>query len=178
MSKNHKHWTFNLKILKYINVAEQLVKQRKKTPENKEKNTNQRVYFRITPSHIFRKPMVQSGRFLSFIDVNYLRYDTRPAKSNKKRKRCNAFVPLRGVDTQHHPQPGWSSKRKHSLLQAPRWESGSRDTRFDTFCFVFFLRRDVSSIDSSYAVQINTVANSTDTRTSEKQSGSKENGIT
>lgn len=36
MIKNHKHWTFNLKILKYINVAEQLVKRRNKTPENKQ----------------------------------------------------------------------------------------------------------------------------------------------
>lgn len=37
------------------------------------------------------------------------------------------------------------------------WRQGSWDTIFDTFCSLFiFLRRDMSSIGSSYAVQINT----------------------
>lgn len=60
------------------------------------------------------------------------------------------------------------------------WRQGSWDTIFDTFCFFIYFSSERYELDRFLLRSPNkhTVANSTDTRTSEKQSGSNENGIT
>lgn len=61
------------------------------------------------------------------------------------------------------------------------WRQGSWDTIFDTFCYLFiYFSSEQYELDSFLLRSPNkhAVANSTDTRTSEKQSGLKEKGIT
>lgn len=113
MIRNHKHWTFNLKILKYINVAEQLVKQQKKTPGNKQikkKNTNQRVYFRITVTYfVSRRSRVANFLVLLTLTIS----DTTHVRQRAtKMKTVKCFCPFeRGytlniILSQDHPQRG------------------------------------------------------------------------
>lgn len=94
MIKNHKHWTFNLKFLKYINVAEQLVKERNKTPENKEKNTNQRFCFRITVTYfVSRRSRVSDFLVLLTLTIS----DTTHVQQRAtKKKTVKCFYPFEG----------------------------------------------------------------------------------
>lgn len=111
MIKNHKHWTFNLKILKYINVAEQLVKQGNKTPENKQtKNTNQRFHFRITITYfVSRRSRVADFLVLLTLTIS----DTTHVQQRAtKKKTVKCFCPFeRGytlniILSQDDPQRG------------------------------------------------------------------------